>query len=134
MEWINLTVRSWSHFVEETTRILGDNNAFTPAYIWRGQSNATWRLHSSLSRILPPDVTFARAIHIEDELLKMFQLRAHVYLRSSDLPDKGDLFSWWGHGSGGTRDPLRRLPGRPDQAAGAKYLDGNRCAAGYLQG
>ena len=95
MSWNTFTVTSWLHFVEYVARVGRDRDAFNPASIWRGQSDAAWKLTTRIQREFAPDTSEATAYAIEKELLKAFQLRAHVYLRDVDLPSQDDIFSWW---------------------------------------
>ena len=65
-------------------------------YVFRGQTDVSWTLESSLRRSLPRDISTKDALEFERQALSEFQARAHLYLSSTVLPRRDDVGSWWG--------------------------------------
>ena len=96
MAWHQLTIDSWEHFEAE---IVSKHVAVTPAlkrsYVYRGQSNASWSLDPSFTRLCRTlGLDRPRAIEVESRALRIFQERAHLHLRRAFLPKVGFL-DWW---------------------------------------
>lgn len=68
---------------------------FGAAYLLRGHADASWRLRSSLMRLLPDGVSAEDALDAEENLLDVFRAQSHLHLRGHSLPDDDDFVGWW---------------------------------------
>lgn len=85
MAWPEQVVSSWAHLSKIAAELAKVGKGL-PAYICRGQSDATWHLRPSLVRLLPQGVTRADALAIEKSAVEGFMAQAHLHLPQSWLP------------------------------------------------
>jgi len=79
------TISSWQEFKTQASSLRG--------WAFRGQSDATWPLNSTLSRYLSDHKVHERAWPImEARILRIFKRKAHLF--ASDLPEDSDSFEW----------------------------------------
>ncbi len=83
-----------NHFIDKwqdfRNLVSGEN---FQSWAFRGQSNASWPMFSSLSRHLLNFGIDKRAwSHQEERIIRIFQRKAHLYL--THIPDKSDTFEW----------------------------------------
>jgi hypothetical protein len=79
-------VGSWGEFAEKVSG---------PAYAgwaFRGQTDATWRLISTLGRYLSAYVEETYWQSQEERITRIFRRKAHLFL--THVPDKADIFQW----------------------------------------
>jgi hypothetical protein len=94
--WDELTIATWDQFASE---VLQKHVDVTPvlkrSYVYRGQADNSWNLEPSFTRICRRlGLDRPRAIEVEWRALRIFQERAHLYLRRGLLPKVGVL-DWW---------------------------------------
>jgi hypothetical protein len=95
MNWPEIQIESWSHFVELMSQFDFGRPSETPR-LYRGQSNSKWGLEDSLSRLLSLDVPFEEAVEIEKMAFDRFFAQAHFFLDPSTLPKRCSILAWWG--------------------------------------
>ena len=81
-------IKDWQHFVEIAEKR-------SKSIIYRGQSDAKWSLHPSLSRILnEKGFDQNNGLGIEIEALNAFQCETHKFPEFEDF-NKQDILLWW---------------------------------------
>jgi hypothetical protein len=87
----------WQEFASFIDKSLQGGRLGTPLYLYRGQSNASWTLRPSLSRIAERGQLVEKAARNQEKrALTEFQAQAHQFLESSSLPTSpGLLRDWW---------------------------------------
>jgi len=96
-DWPVQTIDGWTRFATFAAS-LGADRPHRPSYLFRGHSDATWKLIPSLLRLFPPDVTAQAALEIEDAALREFRSAAHLHLPPSVVPPPlppPALPEWW---------------------------------------
>ncbi|WP_059018830.1 FRG domain-containing protein [Vibrio coralliirubri] len=91
-----ITINSWSDFDKLVTR------KNYRKWLFRGQSNYTWSLQSSLSRCFHDseqikkvrEVSKTISSYYEHELVMLDKFRCHAHLYLKNLPSKDDTLSW----------------------------------------
>ena len=95
MNWIEYKVRHWYDFVsfiDSITKRKGRKSY----WFFRGQSNETWTLASSLLRLFNNSVISVKdAIEIEVKICKKFQAQYHLHSQNSMLSIGWGYPSWW---------------------------------------
>ena len=95
MPWPTYTVLDIQALWRVVAELSGVGPAPTKAYVFRGQSNVNWSLQPSLFRHLPENATESQAAILENDLMRVFQEKAHLHLSASDLPAESDRKQWW---------------------------------------
>ena len=88
-------IESWEHLLH----FAGLADRCEPgmiAYVFRGQSNASWGLQPSLLRCLGEDVAPKVALFLERRAYDQFRSIAHWHLPEGMLPNDVSVMSWWG--------------------------------------
>ena len=98
MAWDEVRIESWSQLTDMFEKMdYGRPSGLT--FLFRGQSNAGWRLIDNLSRLLEESNAGREdaiwATHIEQESYRRFVAQAHQFLDPSSLPEEGSLLAWW---------------------------------------
>jgi FRG domain len=97
MPWPEQVISSWAHLSKVAAEVAKVGKGL-PAYLCRGQSDATWGLRPSLVRILPQGLTQAEALAVEKRAVESFMAEAHLHLPQSWLPPPlppAGLGDWW---------------------------------------
>lgn len=95
MNWYQQTIRNWQHFGEIAEQ-LSPPTGLHPKCLFRGQTEATWTLQSSLLRLLGRECSLSRGLEIEYQTQRQFRLQAHSYLTPPILPDHTRMIElWW---------------------------------------
>lgn len=82
-----IPIPNWSYF-----RNLVDGDEFR-SWAFRGQADAVWQLHSSLTRkLLDAGVHSAVWKQQEERILRIFKRKAHLFIEH--VPDVSDAFQW----------------------------------------
>lgn len=90
-----LVIKSWQHFTEVVDLLDVSDPPLTP-YAYRGQSDASWTLRTSLQRLARPNISLEDMIAIERSALREFQGQAHLHGIGSHLAmGDSDIASWW---------------------------------------
>lgn len=97
--WDALEPEKWTNFEQYVDRCnVGWPNK--EKWLFRGQSNADWRLEPAIQRVLRPGVKAGRvrsngdAWKIEEELRRQFYQDAHNWIPATSLPQKPELYPW----------------------------------------
>lgn len=97
LPWPLLGIQSWRSFVSEVAQFTGLSE-IDPAYLFRGQADAAWRLQPSLTRLLPIPAVAARACAMEEECFAAFGAQFHLMCSGTERhlyePDT-ELLDWW---------------------------------------
>ncbi len=94
MQWPVVTITDWDQ-LERAARALTPASPLQTAYLFRGQSSASWPLSTSLARCLPTDCTVERALRIETALMRDFRSQAHLHVPASVLQMTNQPVDWW---------------------------------------
>jgi hypothetical protein len=95
MSWQETTFREWNELVNHIDTLAVGNAPSTPV-IFRGQSDASWHLVDSFSRILAGGLPDREFLKLERMAYEKFVSQAHLFLDSGSLPDDKSLLAWWG--------------------------------------
>jgi len=95
--WPEQVLSSWAHLSRIAAELAKVGKGL-PAYLCRGQSDATWDLRPSLVRLFPKGITSLEALAVEKRALEGFIAQAHLHLPASWLPPPmppSGLGEWW---------------------------------------
>lgn len=73
--------------IESVEDLIHTINTLPNNFFYRGQADASWRLQSSLERVIGEDWTAEKAQKFEDFTLKQFRSKFHLYDRENIKPD-----------------------------------------------
>jgi hypothetical protein len=94
MDWTEVKIRGWSDLAKEFDFLGGALLSINP-YLFRGQTDATWDLVDSFSRLLHAKGLGSDATVLEYSAYREFLGRAHLYLDASSLPGEQSILAWW---------------------------------------
>jgi hypothetical protein len=94
MGWTEVVARDWTHVVDLFS-YADDHPLFQGVPVHRGQSDESWPLRDSLSRLMPSDGSTEIPRKVEQEATRFFVGRARLHLNSSMIPDLKNLHQWW---------------------------------------
>jgi hypothetical protein len=89
-----VVLKDWAH----TIKLFGSEHyggAFETARLYRGQSDESWLLSDSLSRLIPDGMPHANVLAVEQQATRYFFSRASLYLDSTMVPAEGKLNELW---------------------------------------
>jgi hypothetical protein len=93
---LEVELESWQDLREMIEKSLGVARAGQPSYLFRGQSDSRWTLRPSLARQVPAGLGEKETREQEEVAILEFQVRAHQFLRISELPQGRDhVVDWW---------------------------------------
>lgn len=96
MSWPESSITSWDDFVNFVEEAITIGTPLSNTYMFRGQSDSSWSLVSSLLRYLPKKINSQDAVDIEKGLLREFTSQAHLHINQSIIPRfESDLIEWW---------------------------------------
>ncbi len=90
----HVVAKNWAHVLRYLDS-LDDGKILDSRLLFRGQSNETWPLRDSLSRLIKPGSSTDAVLKCEQEGTRYFAARARLHLESSMIPDDGKLDAWW---------------------------------------
>lgn len=95
MNYSEHVVNSWAEF--ETVVAPHLEKGPDGPYIFRGQSNSSWKLESSLARALKTiEITDeSKALHLESKIFRHFREHAIIFHEDAKHFDRSDLLMWW---------------------------------------
>ena len=82
--WPTNAIDTWDQFVVIATSLV--RSTYPTAYMFRGQSQASWDLTPSLVRLLPPGLSPSEALRVERRLLDDFRSQTHLHVPAEMLP------------------------------------------------
>ena len=90
-----IRLQSWHHFVN-FANLLDVGSVVKLNYVFRGHSNASWRLQPSLLRRLhSPLATDQQVLELEEYALAEFRSQVHRHVSPNVLSTTTDIVSWW---------------------------------------
>jgi len=94
MGWKETQIKDWSHLVEILS-LLDCDRPSEVSRLFRGQSDSTWQLVDSLSRLVTLDASSDQTVDVERTAFDKFFSQAHLFLDPSTLPEPRSLLAWW---------------------------------------
>jgi hypothetical protein len=95
MAWKSTRILTWSSLTNRFNTLF-DGTPWNTKYLFRGQSNADWKLADSLFRVVDsPSIGPNHFIDLENLALRNFAAQAHLFLDSSLIPGADSLLLWW---------------------------------------
>ena len=96
MFWESYEVSSFEEFVGQLADIMPTTMRDDGLYWFRGQSNSDWDLEPSFLRSSSGlGLSAESAVGLEKEALKLFQSKAHLFVRSHLLEKVKTIPCWW---------------------------------------
>jgi hypothetical protein len=96
MGWAEQVVATFEEFVGQLIGVMPSTSSGNQLYWFRGQSSNHWRLEPSFTRCLRSlDVLGSQVEDIEQESLKAFQSRAHLFVSPPLLAKVRTTPCWW---------------------------------------
>ena len=95
MAWTDMPVATWNEIVGLFQSLDYGRPGGAP-YLFRGQSDANWGLHDTLSRIIKSGCGRVDPTELEMTAYETFVAQAHLILDPSALPVFESLLGWWG--------------------------------------
>lgn len=94
-------VESWDAFVNIAAvtlreKFVGTIEHGNVGYAFRGQSDESWGLKSSLLRRLPSGIDVKNALELESRAIREFQGAAHLHMSANEFSTTTDRISWLG--------------------------------------
>ncbi|MDI6642190.1 MAG: FRG domain-containing protein, partial [Elusimicrobiota bacterium] len=89
------TIENWAHFIEIADHLdIGELSKM--GYVFRGHSDAEWKLKPTLLRYIEKEgITEDIALGLEANALVEFVSQAHLHLSPNEFSLTKDNFSWW---------------------------------------
>src|SRR5215813_11900 len=97
MSWCEYKIEKWFDFVEWVEELTSKEiNEKESGWVFRGQSNAKWKLKPSLLRHFPENEdNIERVITIEFDLKKQFESQYHLHAKPDGRNREGLGEVWW---------------------------------------
>ncbi len=95
MAWPTITIKDWASFEAFADQRASIGSPLQTTYLYRGQSDSSWPLHSSLLRIMKGQVGGRYALDLEGRMQELFRSQAYIHFTMESLPDDSNLLSWW---------------------------------------
>jgi hypothetical protein len=95
MAWPIVNISKWEDFENWLRKLLICAPAVDISFLYRGQSDSSWHLQSTIMRNFKPSISTKDALTLEDEFLQLFRSQAHVHLRPDFLPITTNPSDWW---------------------------------------
>src|SRR5262249_55253479 len=121
MAWKSVRVNDFEGFVSELRSMLPQKAEDRTRYWFRGQSNAAWDLEPSFLRGWSEgDLPLKAALGLEEEALKAFQFKAHLFVSPHLLEKVKTKPCWWPLMQHHVA-PTRLLDGTPSPSVAAYF-------------
>jgi hypothetical protein len=72
--------------VDSIEKLIRKLNEFPNHFVFRGHSDASWKLESTLERIIGPNWSGPNATKFEDHSYQVFQSKYHIYNKNEHMP------------------------------------------------
>jgi hypothetical protein len=93
--WPTRIIKDWEHFLKLCALFERNENDQQASLLLRGQSDASWRLASTLTRVAGPNANEQSVLALETSLLRAFQDGFDECAGVVPRPNDEQVFEWW---------------------------------------